>query len=410
MTFASLLIPLALAAAPTAQEADRPAAARPLASDPLLEVVPLDGAPVRGRLASIDAEGAVAVVDPEGATHEYGPGEWVKLARPGVPPGPTNAVAGMLVFPDGDRLVAAIDEADERVVVARSPALGRLEAPLEALIGLVFLPLDGAVGRDDLLGLIRREPRSGDLLVFRNGDRIAGAFRSASRGAVTMLIDDREQQVDRSAVAAVALDPALADYPAPAAVSYDLVLVDGSRVRLADPGLRDGLLVGTTRYGDEVELDPAALLDCYVVGGPVRFVSDLEPAGEVSVPYVGPARPSRPNATVLDRPLTVGGRPYARGLGTQSRSLLAYRLGPSDRHLQGLVALDDGAGPLGSVVFRVLVDGEERFATPAMAVGDPPLPLDVDVSGGSVLILATEFGRGGGVRDVADWLEVRLVP
>ena len=68
----------------------------------------------------------------------------------------------------------------------------------------------------------------------------------------------------------------------------------------------------------------------------------------------------------------LGGQPYDRGLGTQSRTLLAYRLKPGDRRFQALVGVDDRAGPLGSVVFRVLVDGKSRFTTPPMSARDTP--------------------------------------
>ena len=233
--------------------------------------------PVRGRLASIDAGGGRRRRRPGGGRPtSIGPGELVKLARPGGPPGPTNAVAGMLVFPDGDRLVAAIDEADERAVVARSPAprpASRSRSrPCSASSSLPARrrgrarrparpdPPRAAIGRPARLP--QRRPDRRRLPV--------GVARARSR----CLIDDREQQVDRSAVAG----RRRSTRPWPTTPSRrpspsTSILTDGSRLRLADPGLRDGLLVGTTRFGAEVELDPAALLDCYVVGGPARYLS-----------------------------------------------------------------------------------------------------------------------------------------
>ena len=385
----------------------------PLPTDPILEAVVTDGPTIRGRLATIEPDGGIVLVAPGGERRTLSPGDWIKLAREAVEPATSAVGSGLLVFPDGDQLVATVERADDRAVIARSSAVNRensIEVPLEALLGIAFGGGAGRASPGDVVAFLRRAPRTADLLLFGNGDRLAGAFRSASQGEVTMRFDDREQRIDRSSVSAVGLDPALSRYPEPDGLSYDLVLTDGSRLRLTDPRLRDGRLAGSTRFGVEVEVDQMMLLDLYVVGGAARYLSDLEPAGEVSVPYIGPVRPVRRDASVLDRPLIVGGRRYARGLGTQSRSLLAYRLDPEDRHLQGLVALDDAAGPLGNLVFRVLVDSEERFASPPLAVGDPPMSLDVDVSGGSVLILATEYGRGGGVRDYADWLELRLTP
>jgi hypothetical protein len=141
----------------------------------------------------------------------------------------------------------------------------------------------------------------------------------------------------------------------------------------------------------------------------VSYLSDREATASRYVGYVGPTRPYRRDATVDGHPLRLAGQTYDRGLGCQSRTLLAYRLAPDDRRFQALVGLDDGAGPLGSVVFRVLVDGHERYASPLMSVRDVPQFIDIDVAGAKSLILATEFGDRGEVRDHADWVEARLI-
>jgi hypothetical protein len=37
------------------------------------------------------------------------------------------------------------------------------------------------------------------------------------------------------------------------------------------------------------------------------------------------------------------------------------------------------------------------------------VPVDVDLVGARYLILATEFGDRGDVRDLADWVEARMI-
>ena len=124
---------------------------------------------------------------------------------------------------------------------------------------------------------------------------------------------------------------------------------------------------------------------------------------------MGPTREYRVDRTVDGHPFQLAGQTYDRGIGTQSTTFLVYPLEPGDRRFQALVGVDERAGPLGSVVFRVLVDGKERFKTPPMTDHDPPRTIDVDVAGGKFLILATEFGDRGDVRDLADWVEARLI-
>jgi hypothetical protein len=168
-------------------------------------------------------------------------------------------------------------------------------------------------------------------------------------------------------------------------------------------------LKGKTLFGVEIDAPVDRIATCYALHERIVYLSDREAAREVTVAYVGPARPVQTNQSVFGNPITVNGRQFLRGLGTQSRSLLAYPLQPGDDRFQARIALDDLAGPLGNVVFRVLVDGEERYASPPVTSGIDPIAVDVDVSGGQFLILATEFGQGGGIRDYAAWIDARLI-
>jgi len=108
-------------------------------------------------------------------------------------------------------------------------------------------------------------------------------------------------------------------------------------------------------------------------------------------------------------PFQLAGQMYDRGIGTQSRTLLAYRLEPGDRRFQALIGVDERAGPLGSVVFRVMVDNTERYKSSPLIDRDAPKAIDVDLTGGKILILDTEFGDRGNVRDFADWVEARII-
>jgi hypothetical protein len=88
---------------------------------------------------------------------------------------------------------------------------------------------------------------------------------------------------------------------------------------------------------------------------------------------------------------------------------MAYRLSPGDRRFQALVGVDERAGPLGSVVFRVLVDRQPRLTTPPLTAKDPPRTIDLDIRAAKSLILITEFGERGDIRDYADWVEARII-
>ena len=61
------------------------------------------------------------------------------------------------------------------------------------------------------------------------------------------------------------------------------------------------------------------------------------------------------------------------------------------------------------MVFRVLTDRNPRFTSPPMNCRDAPLAIDIDLSEAKLLILITEFGERGDVRDLADWVEARII-
>lgn len=399
---------LGLAAALALAGADGPGA---VPSDPQFTALKTDGTTVSGRLRRIDARGgvALAVGDPE-RLESIPAGSLVKLSRDGVSPAPAVEGGGTVLFPDGDRLAwSVIGPAGETTIEIQSSPLGSLAVPLDSLLGLVLAPpLDGDAAFA-LEARIRDEPRATEVLWMANGDRIAGGLLGINDKTVTFQPPTGKVEFDRSGVVALGFDPKLVNYPRPTGPYLSLTFVDGSRLGVASAQLEGNQLLATTRFGQAIKIPAGELAEVHALGGPVVYLSEVEPAGSKYVGYLGPAREARRDRSVDGQPLRLAGKVYDRGLGTASRSYLVYRLDPGVKRFQALVGLDDRAGPLGSVVFRVVVDKQERAATPPMSAKDAPRPLDLDVSGAKTLVLITDFGERGEVRDHADWVEARLI-
>jgi hypothetical protein len=189
-----------------------------------------------------------------------------------------------------------------------------------------------------------------------------------------------------------------------------LTFTDGSRLGVTGANVEQGHLTAVTRFGTKIRPALTALARVHVRSETVVYLSEQEAAGDQFVGYLGRHPKTYGRNTTWDKhPLQMAGQPYDRGIGTLPRTLLAYRLGPRDKRFQALVGLDDRAGEKGNVVFRVLLDNREVFASPPITKRDSPVIVDVDVAGGRVLILATEFGEGGDVQDSADWVDARLI-
>ena len=388
--------------------ADEPASTSPtLASDPIFSALLIDGSTASGRIRDLGPDGELVLVDGD-EPRTIAIDRLVKLEQVGTPP-PWPPEGSLAVFPDGDRLRVIIDTSVEDKLQTRSFLLDDLSIPLDASLGLLLVPPIEAGPYEDLLEKVREQPREAEVLWLANRDRLQGGFLGLGARQVAFQIGPTRAEIDRGQVVALGFDPRLVRYPKPEGDFLDLSLVDGSRLGVSEARIAAGRLEATTRFGVPIKLALIDLAGLHARTRSVAYLSDRAADASNYETYVGPSRPYRRDRNVEGRALRLGGRAYDRGLGTQSRTLLAYQLREGDARFQATIGLDDAAGPLGSVVFRVIVDREERLATPALTARDAPRAIDVDVSGGRILILVTEFGDRGEVRDLADWVEARLI-
>lgn len=106
-------------------------------------------------------------------------------------------------------------------------------------------------------------------------------------------------------------------------------------------------------------------------------------------------------------PLKIGERDYQKGLGHHANGTILILLEGRFDSFSAEVGLQPCAG--GSVLFRVFVDGEQRFDSGIMRSGDSPKPLHVNLAGGEELLLeATDAGDAISC-DMANWAEARLI-
>jgi hypothetical protein len=394
------------------------AAQDPAPTDPVFICVGTDGSRLEGRIARLDAQGLVLKPDsPPGAggSAEAVERPWsslVALTRRGGEPPAWPPAGSVVMFPDGDCLRAIIGPATDTSLSLLPQSLGDASTPvpLDAPLAIVFAPPAESEAAAELLHRLRTDPRTSEVLWLANGDRLAGSLLAIGGSAVKFSGDAGEVEIPRSSVTAIAFAPELAHYPRPDGTFLELSFQDGSRLGVTDPHLDRGAIAARTRFGAPVRAPLSTIARIDARGPHVESLSDRAEAAVQYQGYLGdhPGVYGR-DATWDGQPLRVGRRPYHRGLGMLPRSLVAYRLQPGDARFQAEIALDDTAGPRGNVVFRVLVDSKERFASPEIERGHAPIFVDVDLTGAKLLILSVEFGAGGDVQDSADWLDARII-
>lgn len=192
-------------------------------------------------------------------------------------------------------------------------------------------------------------------------------------------------------------------------VSADARIV-GNAVHLEVPA---GLSATKVRMGwDEVALPNLSDVNGWpVFAFPARrieggssegaYLSDWEP-DFVSQSHGEPMRDRSAGGT----PLSLNGEIFEKGLGAHANSEVEYWLGGGFATFMATVGVDDGCS--GSVVFKVVCDGELCFESPVMVRGAEPLLVNVSLAGVERLQLVVGDAGDGIGCDHANWVSAKV--
>ncbi|BCM92795.1 beta-galactosidase [Abditibacteriota bacterium] len=112
--------------------------------------------------------------------------------------------------------------------------------------------------------------------------------------------------------------------------------------------------------------------------------------------------------SITGAPLSIAGRRFEHGLGTHAPGEILFQLGHARHRFQAEIGVDDGAGDVGSVVFKVMLDGREAFNSGVTKAGQPARKIDLDVSGVAEMRLVVTDGGDGVQGDHADWADAAV--
>jgi hypothetical protein len=187
----------------------------------------------------------------------------------------------------------------------------------------------------------------------------------------------------------------------------------------------------TTSHNGEVEVPARHLLSAIFKNGRFVYLSDLDPSGVEEFPYFRSPE-FRPEDHLFtwrrDRaqgggPLTMDGRRYSKGLGVHSISTLKFRTDRRYTSFSAVVGIDDSAHELGSVTFKVLLDGKPAKLkiirdgsepttaddTGVLRARGKPVRIEVELAGVSEVTLIVEAADNGDVGDRANWANAKFV-
>jgi alpha-galactosidase len=174
-------------------------------------------------------------------------------------------------------------------------------------------------------------------------------------------------------------------------VTTPATAVNGTHALAADVRYRGGRLPG---YG-------AVSIATRPVGTP--WVSDLTPvSAQVGWGSLGI------DESVDGNPLKIAGVAYAKGVAPHAASELKYYLGTHCSRFTASAGIDDETRDRGSVTFTVLGDGKVLAETGVVLGGQAAVPVDVNVTGVTELVLVTGVGPDNNNYDHSEWVDPKL--
>ncbi len=369
----------------------------------LPEIVPLDGPAFRGLLHAANPAGQCEFANP----NEVRRLTWDELASFGAPVEPRRGSLAALA--DGSLIVGEVQGVRDDLLVMQNDDLGELLIPLERVAGLVLRLPSLARRRDALIDRVLFSAGQADRLIMENGDELEGRFRALEPRVVRFDAPVGPVESTLDSVAAILFDPALAAQHKRPDQYIQVGLRDGSL--LACESFTQSDLLATVHVAGcpawQVERRAVEYLAPH--GRRAVYLSQLEPVSYRHVPFLELTWNHRLDRSVGGSWLRAGGRWHPHGIGMHTASRLTFALPQGVRRLDAWVAVDDEVGAGGSVVFRVFVDSQQRFASEVVRGGERPTPVSVDCTEGKLLSLVVDFADRGDQLDHADWLDARLV-
>ncbi len=117
---------------------------------------------------------------------------------------------------------------------------------------------------------------------------------------------------------------------------------------------------------------------------------------------------TRKNRSVGGNRLTLGGKEYARGIGTHAPGEFRVKLDGTAVRLTALAGIDAESGNRGSAEFIVRAGKKVLWKSGVMRGGQKPRRVDVDLAGVTDLTLVVTVGGDNYAHDHTDWVDAKI--
>ncbi|MHB0997677.1 MAG: NPCBM/NEW2 domain-containing protein [Armatimonadota bacterium] len=108
--------------------------------------------------------------------------------------------------------------------------------------------------------------------------------------------------------------------------------------------------------------------------------------------------------------IKIGDKVYEKGIGTHANSDMSILLDGKYKSFDAEIGLHKDPSGQGSVIFRVYVDGVEKYSSGILKQTDGPIPISIPVHGAYYLHLIVNDAKDGITCDASNWANARLTP
>ena len=380
-----------------------------------VEVRPVAGSSLRGELVDLSAD-AVVVQSDAGPQRLELANVWELTATQTAAPASRPVTVWVELTDEslirGDSYTAAAGTATVRTTAGHS-----LSIRTAAIRAVRFRDYASAPQLAQRWQEISTAKASGDSLVVRRGDnldQLTGVIRDVTDEAVQFESDGDTVQAKRTKLEGLLYyHPASGELPRRAAQVTD---ASGSQWSVKSLRKADDQLALVTVAGVAASLPLAQLKRIDFSSGNSQWLDALEPQSVRWRPFIQTKLPTETAARLFQprgpaarggHPLLLAGQEYDRGLAVHSRTELVYRLTGDFHQFLAVAGIDDRVRPAGNV--RLVISGDDRELFAQTITGaDPPLALQVDITGVKRLKILVDFGEQLDIADCLDLCDARI--
>lgn len=302
-----------------------------------------------------------------------------------------------VVLQNGEIIAAELAEQQKTgQVVFASVAWGELRVSLERVVRY-----------DAVVATTAEDPPPAPFVLLKNGDALAAELKRIGSEDLTIGTEFGDTPIARSSVAAIVL----ADEPPPTdGRDGDVFLIelsDGQRIYCDQVGPGEDHTITLARGEARCQVNQRDVQRIIWPGAAIGYPSSMKFTAK-GVGYFGRNVSTERDHNAIGRPLRIGQRWFARGIGTRPQSQVSLRLDGRWAYLHGWVGLDPRLGRSGHCIVAVTVDEREAFKAELHRAGTVER-LIVPLRGAGRIELDTDFGPSGDLGDYVNWCDLLLV-